>query len=269
MFGNFLSVLQAFFFLVSFILTVVAFLYAYIVSDPTSSRREWFSKGPMGLRFSGTPRKGNASETKEKKPSKFLKAHAIVNVKGGAYDEWIKQLPRSARQTLTKQVPKRFQRENIQVRRKRSRDLTFRHWLIVLDHERRSYMWPRALLASIMRFIVASLMVGSVDEFWKVNADTGTETFLAWSQSIVKGKTYRAMWFYQTKEASAGKYFIWFKSLDLAVSRSFRTTGVEFVDLGPSLNKNVIEIKEKFGFQNRLDWKNVCGYNDGPFREIE
>lgn len=192
-----------------------------------------------------------------------------MNIKGSTYDTWLKELPRSAKQTLTKQVPKRFERENIKVVRMRSRDLTYRHWRAVFEHQSRSYAWPRAIFASMIRFLVASLMVGTVDEFWKVDSTTGENVFLAWSQSIVKGKTFRAMWFYQTKEASAGKYFIWFKSLDISVRRSFQMKGVEFVDLGPSLNERVIQSKEKFGFKNRLDWPDICGYNEGTFLQIE
>ena len=102
-----------------------------------------------------------------------------------------------------------------------------------------------------------------------MKSDTGEKIFLAWSQSIVKGNTFRAMWFYQTKEASAGKYFIWFKSLDISVNRSFQMEAVEFVDLGPSLNDRVVRSKEKFGFKNCKDWPRTCGYNNGPFLDIK
>ena len=118
------------------VLSFVTVVYVYIASDPTCSRRKWFSRIPMGLLHAPKP-----ASTIAGRPggcTKKVKAHAIVDVSGITYERWMKQLSRSARQTVTKQVAKRFERENIQVVRKRPCDLAFYHWKVVFDHQRRS-----------------------------------------------------------------------------------------------------------------------------------
>jgi hypothetical protein len=237
--------------LVMVLLTIATFS-VYVSIDGTDSRREWFSRFPMG-----------AARTKCCKKVK-VKPHAICQVENHTYESWVNTLPRSCRATLTKQLPKCFSVERITVRECRPSDLGWRHLRVIYSHERRQYNFARAALAAVIRFLVASLMVGTVDEFY----DHGG-SLLAWSHGIVKGQAYRAMWFYQTKDAASRRYFLWFKTLDLAVQRSCQLPErVKFIDLGPSLNKNVTKTKEKFGFPSRHDWHKVCGYEEGPFYQL-
>ena len=237
--------------LVMVLLTIATFS-VYVSIDGTDSRREWFSRFPMG-----------AARTKCCKKVK-VKPHAICQVENHTYESWVNTLPRSCRATLTKQLPKCFSVERITVRQCRPSDLGWRHLRVIYSHERRQYNFARAALAAVIRFLVAILMVGTVDEFY----DHGG-SLLAWSHGIVKGQAYRAMWFYQTKDAASRRYFLWFKTLDLAVQRSCQLPErVKFIDLGPSLNKNVTKTKEKFGFPSRHDWHKVCGYEEGPFYQL-
>ena len=60
-----------------------------------------------------------------------------------------------------------------------SKQLSYKHFSkVVFSHESRYYSFlPLAFFVSVMRFLVAHCMVGSVDEFYAISPDT-TETLL-------------------------------------------------------------------------------------------
>ena len=211
-----------------------------------------FSKGPLGIQ--------NVNKLKPKK-------HSICSVEdAGSLKEFLKANAtsyRSCHSTLYKQVPKAFRENNIVMRSIFSKQLSYKHFKIVFSHESRHYSFlPLAFLVSVMRFVVAQCMVGSVDEFYAVSPDT-TETLLAWTSSIVWNRAYRAMWFYQSTEAARRKCYIWHASLRIAIERSLIMPNVKYIDLGPSISKSVVQAKEKYGFQYVDDWYDQCYKNDG------
>ena len=64
--------------------------------------------------------------------------------------------------------------------------LGMKHLSVVIDHQSRNFsFYPLAVLVGFLRFLVATLMVGSVDEYWKDGE------LVAWSQSLWKGNTMR------------------------------------------------------------------------------
>ena len=82
------------------------------------------------------------------------------------------------------------------------------------------------------------------------------------------------MWFYQDTEAK-GKSLIWFHGLQVAVRRALHVTKsrpdapVSWVDLGPSGNKNVSELKERYGFKSTVEWgSELCASYNGEFRDV-
>ena len=211
-----------------------------------------FSKGPLGIQKVNTL-----------KPKK----HSICSVeKAGSLKEFLKTHAtsyRSCHSTLCKQVPKSFRENNIVVRSIFSKQLSYKHFKVVFSHESRYYSFlPVAFFVSVMRFLVAHCMVGSVDEFYAISPDT-TETLLAWTSSIVWNRAYRAMWFYQSTEATHRKCFIWHASLRIAIERSLIMPNVKYIDLGPSISKSVVKAKEKYGFQYVDDWYDQCYKNYG------
>merc|ERR1712099_152954 len=110
---------------------------------------------------------------------------------------WAKQLERSTRCTILKQVPKAVRERGITLRSVTSSRLGLRHFMVVFNHERRavSSWWWAAVVAS-WRFLYACSMLGSFTEFYSDDSQ-----LIAWTMEIIKGNTLRAMWFYQTDEA--------------------------------------------------------------------
>ena len=210
--------------------------YIYIKFDSSGTIREWFSEGPLGLR----------------RIIGRTKSHAISEIRHASFESWAKGLSRSSRCTMLKQVPKIIERENICIKSISPQNLSWRHLSVILSHECKHMPITKAVFSSIMRFLVASSMCGKIDEFWI------DDKLLGWSQSIIKGRTYRAMWFYQRKQYS--KLFLWYKTIDIAITRVINIPNVDFIDLGPSANDGVITTKEKLGFRSELDWVNICDY---------
>ena len=217
-------------------LVLIGGFYMYIKLDSSGSTREWFSEGPLGLR----------------RIIGKMKSHAISEIRHASFETWAKGLSRSSRCTMLKQVPKMIERENICIKSISPQNLSWRHLSVILSHECKHMPITKAVFSSILRFLVASSMCGKIDEFWIDNK------LLGWSQSIIKGRTYRAMWFYQRKEYS--KLFLWYKTIDIAIARVVNIPNVDFIDLGPSANDGVITTKEKLGFRSELDWVNICDY---------
>ena len=225
--------------------TTCAFLfvggvYLFVVLDSTGKGREWFSEGPLGLRRVIA------------KP----KAHAISKIEHSCFEGWAKHLSRSCRCTMLKQLPKFFEKEKVMVKSISPKKLGYKHFMVILSHECKHVGILKALFVSVIRFLVASLMCGTIDEFWK------EDKLLGWSHAIIKGKTYRAMWFYQKQEFS--KMFLWYKTLNIAITRVTNMPSVQYVDLGPSTSDEVVRTKEKLGFTNELDWMAICDY-EGEF----
>lgn len=51
------------------------------------------------------------------------------------------------------------------------------------------------------------------------------------------------------------------------MERSIRTEGVRWLDLGPSGNPAVAQLKAKYGFTNTDGWRSMCDYS-GDFKEV-
>ena len=186
------------------------------------------------------------------------KAHGII-----ALDEfsnlelWIKSLSRSCRTTLLKQVDKSFTANNLQVTSRRAGKLNRGHLYLIYEHQERSgSKFP--IIGALLRFWVASMMIGTLDEY-RIG-----DTLVAFSHSIVKGDTLRAMWFYQSNASE--KMYIWFYSLRLSVQRALKLDGVRFVDVGPSVSARVSDLKRKYGCIITTEWESMCDYS-GPFTD--
>ena len=238
-------------------ITVILVSTACIVYIGPSWIRVGFSKGPLGIRKINKlkPKKHSICSVKNLKTLKeFLKTHA--------------KSYRSCNSTLCKQVPKAFKNNSIQINQIHASTLGFKHFLVILSHERRNYSFlPLSFFISTLRFFTSSCMVGTVDEFYVVSnksnnedasAHTKTKRLVAWSSSIVWNKTYRAMWFYQTDSAAESKLFIWYATLRIAIERAILLPNVEYIDLGPSSTKNVVQAKEKYGFNYIDNWYSLC-----------
>ena len=215
--------------------------------------RIYFSKGPLGLQKMNkiSPKKHSICTVKNIKTIKeFLKTHST------SY--------RSCYTTLCKQVPKSMKNNHLTISQIHASKLSFSHFFVILSHERRNYNFlPFTFLISMMRFLSASLMIGTVDEFYTLDLKNNTKTLVAWSSSIVWHKCYRAMWFYQTNHAAKSKFFIWYATLRIAIERSILLPNVEYIDLGPSISKNVIQAKGKYGFDYIDNWYDICYHLHG------
>lgn len=205
-----------------------------------------FSEIPLGLRGSRKPRK-----------------HAIMSVTGLTNtDDWLAALPRGARQTMRKvwnEGAKPWAAGRIFVRTVEPRDLRFSHLRVLYDHERRAYSALRAAAAAVLRFCVARMMSGSVDEYL-YDSDLHKYVLVGWSHTVVKGDTLRGMWFYQI--STSKKDLIWFHSLRVAVERAIIMPEVNWVDLGPSGTCELADVKTKFHFEDSSDWGEMgrCNY---------
>ena len=178
------------------------------------SYKQWFTKMPMGL-------------TKRRRRRK--RAHYVLtDIKRKFRNdemEWINSIPsRSARTTLRKQITSTFLKR--QITRRTGSSLGLRHFWVLYQHERAAYGTLKGLFVSLLRFYVASNMLGVVDEF--IDRDGN---LLAWTQTVVYGNTLRAMWFYKHSWRAKSSY-VWFASLRLSVLRCMKLEGVDVVDLG-------------------------------------
>lgn len=171
--------------------------------------------------------------------------------------EYIKALgSRSVKVTMSSQIDRIFQAQGITVRTRTQDHVSWHYFSVILAHERRLYNIPRAFLVSCLRFLVIYLMTGTMDEYYC------NGTLVAIASTVVKGDTLRAMWFYQ--RPSHSQCMIWFHGVRLSLLRAFAMK-LNFVDLGPSLDTSVAELKAKFGFIHTNEWPTMCDYS-GPFR---
>ena len=196
---------------------------------------------PMGL---------NARRRRRRKRAHYI----LTDIKAKFDDDevkWIKSIPsRSAKNTLRKQISNAFQKRKIT--RRTGGSLRLNHFLVLFQHERAAYGTLKGLLVSLLRFYVASNMLGVLDEFVDSQGN-----LLAWTQTVVYGNTLRAMWFY-TSTSRAKSSYVWFASLRLSVLRCMKLNHVDVVDLGPSANAEVASLKQKFGFEKDDDWIKRC-----------
>ena len=261
--------------------------------------------------------------------------HSIISMDGiTSLKDYVKKIDsRSVKVTMTSQIDRLFLQHHVVVRTTSHDAIGWQHFQVIYDHERKLYNMPRALLVTLMRFLVILLMVGSLDEYYMVESgnceashmekgDEGTgeaaggntfhkrvangnneedasdslsaepstnpskheinivsnactpspnssassdvykPTLIAFSSTIVKGNTLRAMWFYQRPVHS--HCMVWFHSVRTSLMRAM-IMRLCYVDLGPSNDTQVAELKAKFGFAYVEDWDSICDY-DGSFR---
>ena len=144
--------------------------------------------------------------------------------------------------------------------------LGYEHLSVCVAHQLKCFhrcLTPIALVAGLVRFLVAKSMTGCLDEFR--HAEGNGNSLVAWSQSIAKGKTLRGMWFYCRPDYD--RSCIWFHTVRRNVERAL-TIGLDYVDAGPSDNEAVSSLKTKYGFVARDDWYDVVVY-EGPFHSLE
>jgi len=184
--------------------------------------------------------------------------HAILNIREHKdVTTYINSLGRSSYRTFQK-IDKSFAENRIEVQTTTYDGITWDHFSVIYDHESKVYGKPKGFAAACGRFFAISHMLGTIDNYYIDGK------LVAFSSTIIKGDTLRAMWFYQRLEVS--KFMIWFHGVRTAIHRALATPGVQFVDLGPSLNESVIQSKEKLYFKNTPNWNEVCNYS-GPFKE--
>lgn len=205
-------------------------------------RRETFSCIPLGV---GTRRRRTAK-------------HSILGLQGiQSIDDYLRHVDsRSVKATMKNQIDKAFREHNITCVTKSFESIHWSHFRVIYAHERKVYGAHRAVFASLMRFLALSLMVGTIDEYY-----AGSE-LVAFTSTIVKGKTMRAMWFYQRPEH--GQHMIWFHSLRVSLQRAIAMQ-LGHLDLGPSIDDGVARLKEKYGFAYSASWRDECDY-EGPFQ---
>jgi len=185
-------------------------------------------------------------------------SHAVLSISEYKdVNQYTDSLSRGSYRTFQK-IDKLFAENHIEVKTTSYDEITWEHFSVMYDHESKVYTKFRATFAALTRFFAVNNMVGTIDHYYIDGR------LVAFSSTIIKGDTLRAMWFYQRLEVS--KFTIWFHGVRTAISRALATPGVKFVDLGPSLNESVIQSKEKLNFKNTPNWNEVCDYS-GPFRE--
>eukprot|EP00040_Diaphanoeca_grandis_P004230 m.27655 g.27655 ORF g.27655 m.27655 type:complete len:256 (+) comp15784_c0_seq1:238-1005(+) len=224
---------------------VLAVAHIYLRSSPTA--REKLTSGGLGL--------GNRKKTR---------SHAVLDVKDfETTTDWLANAKRSIKSTLKEggQIDRAWAEHGVVKRVVSPRDMGFAHFWVLFQHQRRSYSSVRAFVASALRFFVACSMVGTIDEY---RATKHNDVLVGWSQIVIKGKTLRGMWFYQTKFAAAHKMYVWHGAIRDAVALGIATKHVEHVDIGPSRDQDLRDMKARFGFLDCEHWKDICNYS-GPF----
>lgn len=227
-------------------LPVLFMLLPVLTSD---EQRAYFSQYPLGLK--GKSKKSHAiREVSDKDPS-LAWAVYLATLNGGA------------RATMQKKISKAFTANGVTVKSVTPSKLAFRHFLIILAHERSMYILPKALFAAWARFCSARMMVGVVDEYYITEQDE--LVLVAWNQLIAKGDSIRGMWFYQSEVARSRGLCIWFDSIRSAIFRASMMPGIKYVDLGPSTSAASKESKVSYGFEDCATWSQICDYNSAGF----
>jgi len=216
---------------------VVCF-FQYKNRDSTWRRR--MTLMPLGLKKNGKP-----------------KPHCVLDLdQFETLEAYLQSLERNARRSLSVQLVKSFKEHEIRVFSIKPDQVRFyKHWPVIFSHQRRCNNWlPVALFLSIMRYQIFYCMVGDIEEYY-----IGSQ-LVALNQSVIKGPTIRAMWFYQLP-CKAG---IWMFCLRLSVLRGFalRNDGIRFIDVGPSLQASLEKGKARYGCIPTKDWKEHYGASD-------
>lgn len=189
------------------------------------------------------------------KRKKHIKKHSILKMESiYSFDDYLSRLnSRSVSTTFRSQIDRVFAKDSIST--KTSSRCSFEQFLVILGHERQVYKNnTKAVLVSLVRFLCVVCMVGSFDEYYHDGK------LIAFSSTIVKGNTLRAMWFYQLPEFNHCQ--IWFHSVRSSVRRAILMK-LSSIDLGPSTSENLSDLKSKFGFEYCDSWLQLY---DGPFR---
>lgn len=173
------------------------------------------------------------------------------------WEEWAQSLPRSPRTTLLKQITKAWTRSPFTIRTHQRVALSSEIFQVIYRHQRRYYGTLQAALVAWSRCLVLGLMDGTLDQVRR----TKDQRLVAICQTIVKGKVVRIQWFYQDEEAS--RSLLWFTFLAINVQRGIQM-GCRFIDAGPSLYNDAVQLKEKFAFSSTTSWRD---HYDGPFKD--
>ena len=161
-------------------ITITLALPVIILILPTilpSSIRLKFSEIPLGL-------------TKRRNPKK----HAIRNLENNkSLKSYVESLTsRSAKTTIGKQVAKTLKTHQVVVTTSKPNHMGYQHLQVLYQHEKDAYgCGVKSVLSSIMRFTVAKCMTGNVDNYYI--PEKGKLQLVAWTQTIIKGDTLRAM----------------------------------------------------------------------------
>ena len=123
----------------------------------------------------------------------------------------------------------------------------------------------KLIFKTLIRVIGMNITVGGLMEYYWVNVQDGRKELVAFQQPMLKGNVYRVMWFYQKTKYK--KSSIWFHALKYAVDYVLDDASLRFIDLGPSYNEAVKEMKSKFGFQHLALWREHCDYS-GDLRTV-
>ena len=268
-------------------------LYAIYVQS-SETRRRSFSQGPLGLRH---------------RAGRRVRAHSIARISEGggcsdksnasasasAWTAWLAGVSRQRRRVLEARIDETFALNNVRVESLPAAELSYRHFEVLLAHQKRVYGSIAAYAVASMRFLVARCMTGTIDEYaipdsvqsvhssccdgsssdtatisaaataTTVDTTTATSTYtvIAWSHTVIKGNTLRGMWFYQRPQ----KLRIWFHALRTAVARAAAQEDVQWVDLGPSADERVTSVKDAYGFESTLEWAEQCDYS-GPWKSV-
>eukprot|EP00747_Dinoflagellata_sp_TGD_P119441 gnl/TRDRNA2_/TRDRNA2_173012_c6_seq1.p1 gnl/TRDRNA2_/TRDRNA2_173012_c6~~gnl/TRDRNA2_/TRDRNA2_173012_c6_seq1.p1 ORF type:complete len:263 (+),score=28.91 gnl/TRDRNA2_/TRDRNA2_173012_c6_seq1:3-791(+) len=194
--------------------------------------------------------------------------HALLNVRSlTSVDDWVRSLPRGARQTLKKATDGK-RGFNVTVRPilggMPAPHSSLGHFRVVLDHEVRALAdipedFLDALQTGIGRYMGTTNQAGEIREY----RDIATGRVIAFAHEITKGRVIRGQWFYANSDAA--RNYVWFHAVHDLVTRAIADESIDVVDLGPSGSDAFSELKERYGFESVVDWPSVADYT-GPFR---
>jgi len=183
---------------------------------------------------------------------------------------YIGSLASSPKKTMLKQVDRTFAQRGFKVVTHIADTdgckLGWRHLACIIAHQHKlavanklagkgilqfcSLLW-NAVPLGCQRFLWSVwTSVGVIDEYW-----CGDE-MLAFAQSHLRGNVMRCAWFYMRPEGSQG--LIWFHAVRTAVERATAAQNIQWVDLGPSNDPLILELKTRCGFQHTDQWRTGC-----------
>ena len=198
------------------------------------------------------------------KSNRKRKGHSIIDVsKFQDIDEYMSSLCRSAKRNL-EGIDKNFKNHSIlHVAKNEDWTFTLDHLRVIYEHQLRNHKQNKlkVILKTIVRMGGINITSGCVDEYYQINAKNGHKKLIAFSQPVIKGNTYRAMWFYQLSEYK--RCSIWFHSLMLAMNHVMKDKRLRYIDMGPSYNENVKNHKAKYGLAHTENWIEICDYSGG------